>query len=121
MKKNLIFLAILILLYLIPSLILQGVYGDSFGLWKGSERWYPDGNGGWEKQGEPNYLMPKGPSEVVPIGLQFLPLLLPGIVLMLVLLTPLSRVLETKRPTEEDAREEQANADPPSDSDDAVG
>ena len=40
---------------------------------------------------------------------------------MLVLLTPLSRVLETKRPTEEDAREEQANADPPSDSDDAVG
>lgn len=101
MKRNLIFLLILIALYLIPSLILDAAYGPSFMLWAGSDYWRPDGESGWTEVGRPTDPKPVEPSVDVPILMHYIPLLLPGLVLMVVLLTPLTRILEDPRPESE--------------------
>jgi hypothetical protein len=98
MKRNLIFLFTLIALYLVPSLIFDAVYGPSYMLWETNDYWRPDAAGGWEAVGHPAEPMPEKPSRVVSIWEFYLPFLLPGLVLMLVLLTPLTRLLEDPRP-----------------------
>ena len=101
MKRNLIFLFILIALYLIPSLIFDSMYGPSYMLWETNDYWRPNTEGGWEPVGHPREPMPTEPSRVVSIWAFYLPFLLPGLVLMLVLLTPLTRILETPKPKTE--------------------
>lgn len=101
MKRNVIFLLILILLYLVPALTLKAVYGPSYNLLLTENEWQPDGQGGWVQVGEPTSPMPDKPSVMVPYALQYIPILLPGLVLIVVLLTPLSRLLETKKPAEQ--------------------
>jgi len=103
-KRKLILLAILVVLYLGPSLILQGVYGDSFGFLSGENCWKPDGYGGWREHGHPTDPMPVEPSVNVPLLLLYLPILLPGLLLATILLTPLSRKLDD--PTGSQAEEE---------------
>ena len=101
MRNNVILLIVVILLYLIPSLILQAVYGPSYGFLSGEDRWQPDGSGGWVKHGHPADPAPTEPSVLVPIGVRYIPIFLPALVLILFLFTPLSRKLETRRPEEE--------------------
>lgn len=114
MKRNLIFLAILIALYLIPSLIFDAVYGPSYMLWETNDYWRPDALGGWEAVGVPREPMPAEPSQVVSIWAFYLPLLLPGIVILVMMLTPLTRLLEDPRPAAPTvATSEEADKEPP--------
>jgi hypothetical protein len=96
MKNNLILLIIVILLYLVPSLILSAVYGPSFGFLSGEDSWNPDGHGGWVQHGSPAGPPPTEPSVKVPFALRYLPIFLPGLVLILFLFTPLSRYVDKK-------------------------
>jgi len=96
MRKNIIFLVIIILLYLIPALILSAVYGPSFGFLSGEDCWQPDGQGGWIQHGHPDGPAPTEPSVNVPVIVRYLPIFLPGLVLLLFLFTPLSKILDTK-------------------------
>lgn len=98
MRNKLLFLIAVILLYLIPSLILQGIYGPSYGFLSGEDCWQPDGNGGWVEHGHPNTPMPAEPSVNVPMGVRYIPIFLPGLLLFLFLFTPLTRYLESRPP-----------------------
>jgi len=96
MKNNLILLIVVILLYLVPSLILSAVYGPSFGFLSGEDSWRPDGQGEWVKHGSPAGPPPAEPSVNIPIPVKYLPIFLPGLVLILFLFTPLSRYVDKK-------------------------
>ncbi|MEW6412505.1 MAG: hypothetical protein AB1483_08545 [Candidatus Zixiibacteriota bacterium] len=98
MRNRVIFLFAIVLLYLIPSLILQGIYGPSFGFLSGEDCWQPDGEGGWVRHGEPSSPPPDQPSVNVPLWVYYIPIFLPGMVLFLFLFTPLSRHLDSARP-----------------------
>ncbi len=102
MKKQIYLLVAIIVLYLALSLALHAVYGPSYGFLEGEDRWLPDGDGGWLKHGDPADPAPAEPSENVPIPIQYLPIFVPGLVLVLFLFTPLRKMLETpKTPVEE--------------------
>ncbi|MBN1212182.1 MAG: hypothetical protein JXA92_06345 [candidate division Zixibacteria bacterium] len=94
MKNNLILLIVVILLYLATSLILSAVYGPSFGFLSGEDSWNPDGRGGWVKHGSPSGPPPPEPSVNIPIPVRYLPIFLPGLVLILFLFTPLSKYVD---------------------------
>ena len=102
MKNRFYLLIALVLLYLIPALILQAVYGPSYGFLSGEDRWIPDGHGGWEMYGHPTDPMPQVPSENIPLLLPYLPIFLPAFLLIIFLFTPLTRKLEIpqSKPTE---------------------
>ena len=93
-----------ILLYLLPALALKAVYGPSYSMWSGEDEWVPDGNGGWIKHGHPESPQPNQPSVDVPLTLQYIPIFLPALLLILFLFTPLKKHLESK-PVEEDEEE----------------
>lgn len=101
MKKNVLFLLTLIALYVLISLGLHGIYGDSYPLWPGDSYWRPDGQMGWEAVGSPTEPVPTQPSTNIPTLLMFLPFLVPGLLLALMMLTPLGRILDTPRPAAE--------------------
>jgi len=103
MRNNLILLITVVLLYVISSLILQGIYGPSYGFMSGEDCWVSDGEGGWVEHGKPGEPPPQEPSVNVPVGVRYIPLFLPAIVLILFLFTPLSSKLESKEPEEEPA------------------
>lgn len=94
MKKNLYLLGGIIILYLVPTIILQGIYGQSYGFLAGEDRWVADNSGGWLKHGNPAEPMPAEPSVPVPLGVRYVPIFLPAILLILFYLTPLSRVID---------------------------
>ncbi len=89
-------------LHIISSLALQGIYGDSFsgGFLAGENRWEADGQGGWVARGKPVEPQPAGESVLVPLWIHYLPIFLPGALLILFLFTPLSRKLEKPVPKE---------------------
>ena len=99
MKSNLILLLGVIILYLIPSLILQGVYGPSYGFMSGEDSWVSDGHGGWAKYGNPDSPAPTAPSVEVPVGVRYIPIFLPAALLIAFLFTPLGRKLDPKKET----------------------
>ena len=103
MKKNLYLLAGIIFLYLASSIILQGIYGPSFGFFNGEDSWVPDNAGGWVKHGNPTSAFPTEPSVNVPLGVRYIPIFLPAALLILFYLTPLSRLIEPPPPKEEAA------------------
>ena len=113
MRNSLILLIALILLYLVPSLILQYAYGDSYGFLAGENCWKPDGSGGWVQHGHPQEPKPVGPSVNVPLLLNYVPILLPGLVLAVFLFTPLSRRLQDKPKPPSDGSAEQEAVPPP--------
>ncbi len=109
MRNKVIFLFAVVLLYLIPSLILQGIYGPSFGFWAGEDSWVPDGKGGWVEHGHPSTPPPDEPSVEVPIWVRYIPIFLPGLLLFLFLFTPLTRYIETRpAKTEQEEPEEES-------------
>jgi hypothetical protein len=95
MRKKVLFLIAVVLLFLIPSLILEAIYGPSYGFLAGEDCWQPDGSGGWVKHGQPSMPPPDEPSVEVPMGVRYIPIFLPGLLLFLFLFTPLSRHIDT--------------------------
>lgn len=95
-RNNLIMLAVLIILYLGTSLVLDAMYGPSIGYMQGEDYWRPDGNSGWVAHGNPSAPAPEQPSINVPLVAHYLPILIPGFLLALFLLTPLGRILDGK-------------------------
>ncbi len=100
MKKNVYLLLGVVLLYLIPSLILSGIYGPSYGFMSGEDSWIPDGHGGWVQHGKPTDPAPTEPSVEVPVAVRYIPIFLPGLLLILFLYTPLGKKLEAPKPVE---------------------
>lgn len=96
MRGPIILIAAVVALYIISSLALTGIYGDSYsgGVFADEHRWEPDGQGGWVARGKPAEPQPAGTSEVVPLWIHYLPIFLPGALMALFLFTPLSRKLE---------------------------
>jgi hypothetical protein len=113
MRNKVLFLIAVILLYLIPSLVLQGIYGPSYGFLSGEDCWQPDGKGGWVEHGQPQTPPPDQPSVNVPMGVRYIPIFLPGLLLFLFLFTPLTRQLESRpaEPAEPEKVEEDAETD----------
>ncbi len=111
MKRTVYLLLAVILLYLIPALVLQAVYGPSYGFLSDEDSWVPDGNGGWMAHGKPTGQPPTIPSVDVPIGVRYVPIFLPAAILVLFYLTPLSKLLK-ERPTET-VPDDKAPPDPP--------
>ena len=95
MRNKLLFLIAVILLFMIPSFALEAIYGPSYGFLAGEDCWVPDGQGGWDKHGQPVDPMPAQPSVDVPMWVRYIPIFLPGLLLFLFLFTPLSRHLES--------------------------
>jgi len=105
MRNHVILLIAIFLLYLVPSMILQTIYGPSYGFLSGEDCWQPDDSGGWVKHGDPIGPPPTEPSVLVPIGVRYIPIFLAAVVLVLFLFTPLSKKLETKRPEDDEGKE----------------
>ncbi|MCK4632433.1 MAG: hypothetical protein KAT79_04130 [candidate division Zixibacteria bacterium] len=101
MRNHVILLIAVFLLYLVPSVILQTIYGPSYGFLSGEDCWQPDDSGGWVKHGYPTNPPPTEPSVLVPVGVRYVPIFLAAAVLVLFLFTPLSKKLETKRPEDD--------------------
>ena len=106
MRNIILLLAGIILLYLASSLVLQGIYGESYGFFAGEDRWRPDGGSGWVRHGSPSEPEPSEPSQNIPLLLNYLPIFLPAFLLALFLFTPLSKKLEPKRSIEMAERKE---------------
>jgi hypothetical protein len=108
MKRNIILLVILIVLYFGTSFVLNLIYGDSFPFLAGDDFWEPDGNGGWVEHGDPNSEMPTEQSINFPIIIYYLPVFVPALVLFLFLFTPLGKLLEKTSEVKNDNKEEYA-------------
>ena len=102
MKKTLLLLAGVILLYLAPSLVLEAVYGPSYAFPPSEDYWTPDGNGGWIAHGSPSGERPDQPSVNVPLALHYVPLFLPALLLVLFLFGPWSRYMKSALPLPEE-------------------
>lgn len=115
MRPNLILLLTIIVLYLASSLVMQAIYGPSYGFLSGEDSWVPDGAGGWTQHGKPSGPPPEGPSVEVPLYAQYLPIFIPAAVLIAFLFSPLGRKLEErKRPS--DVEPEESQEEPPDES-----
>lgn len=111
MKNHIILLLTMVALYFAAALTLHAAYGPSYGFWSGEDCWEPDGNGGWVAHGKPQEAPPDQPSELIPIGLLYLPIFLPAGLLVLFMFTPLSRKLERRPPDEPDQPAEDEDTD----------
>lgn len=94
MRNAVLLLIGIVLLYLIPSLLLQAIYGPSYGFLSGEDCWLPDGKGGWMKHGHPASPRPDVPSVQVPISVRYIPIFLPASLLILFMFTPLKKYLD---------------------------
>ena len=91
MQRWLLLILGVIILYLVPSLLLQAVYGDSYGFMAPDDCWTADGR---QMQGFPDSPRPTEPSRNVPVFLQIAPFLLPLLLILLFLLGPLSSFMD---------------------------
>ncbi|UCC44171.1 MAG: hypothetical protein JSU65_13825 [Candidatus Zixiibacteriota bacterium] len=115
MRKTVYLLAGVIALYLLLSLLMAALYGPSYGFLQGEDSWVPDGSGGWAKHGSPDGPPPDEASVNVPIMIRYVPILIPGLLLVLFLFTPLRRLIETPPPEEkaEDSETESGESPTP--------
>lgn len=107
MNKNIILIAVLVLLYFLVGFGLQAIYGDSYQFMAGENYWQPDSKGGWIQFGNPAESMPAGESVLPPLITLYLPFFVPAFVLVLFLFTPLGKHLEAKK--EDDGVENEDN------------
>lgn len=105
MRNVVILIVTLALLYLLPAVFLQVAYGPSYDLTGEYPGWEPDGAGGWQPEGIfrandslPDGAAPTQPSQQIPWLLEYLPIFLPALVLLLFLFTPLRRLIERQPP-----------------------
>ncbi len=98
----------LALLYLIPSLILHVTYGPSYGFLSFDDCWVPDESGGWKAEGFPDHRRPSEPSVNIPFFLRLAPIVLPVLLVVLFIASPLSNYVEREpnyKPTKYDPEE----------------
>jgi len=93
-RKKLFLILGIVVLHLATSFCLSMVYGPSFHFLSGEDCWLPDGAGGWIAHGHPADPQPQQPSTNIHFILQYLPIFLPTLLLILFTLTPLRRKLE---------------------------
>jgi hypothetical protein len=94
MPRWLLLILGVLILYLLPSLTLKVVYGRSYRMTPCENCWVPDDHGGWQAKGYPDTFRPTIPSEDVPIFLELAPYVLPLLLIILFLLSPLSQFVE---------------------------
>ena len=94
MRNAVLLLLGIIILYLLSSLILQGIYGPSYGFLQGEDRWKPDGQGGWVRHGNPAGPQPQVPSVDVPLMARYIPIFVPALLLVLFMFTPLRKYVD---------------------------
>jgi hypothetical protein len=110
MRNAFLLLLGIVFLYLLSSLILQGIYGPSYGFLQGEDRWIPDGQGGWLRHGNPAGPQPEVPSVDVPLMVRYIPIFLPAILLFLFMFTPLRKYVdhsgtESEKPLAQDGNQ----------------
>lgn len=76
MLKHIYLLLVAAILFVVPSLILDAVYGPSYDILSGEDCWIADGNGGWVKHGNPAD-PPQNFSVKVPLYVRSIPIALP--------------------------------------------
>jgi hypothetical protein len=86
MRKYTLLLLVAAILFVVPSLILDEVYGPSYDFLSGEDCWVADGNGGWVKHGNPADPPPQDTSVEVPLYLRSIPVALPILFLIVFLL-----------------------------------
>jgi hypothetical protein len=91
MRKTIIFVVAIVLLFLIPALFLRATYGPSYHFLSGEDCWMPDGTGGWTKHGMPGGPQPQEPSVNIPLIVMYIPVLLPGLLITFILYMSLSK------------------------------
>jgi len=115
--RNSVYLLITVVgLYLVLGFGVQLIYGPSYQFLSGEDCWRPDGQGGWVEHGQPSDPMPAEPSREVPLPVQYVPIFVPGLVLVAFLFTPLSKKLQPpKQPADLAEAEGDVNqgAEPP--------
>ena len=81
MRKTVIYIVAIILLFLIPALILRAMYGPSYYFLSGEDCWMPDGTGGWTKHSGAGFEVPppQEPSVNIPLMVMYIPVFLPGL------------------------------------------
>ncbi len=97
MRKTIIFVVTIILLFLIPALVLRTIYGPSYHFLSGEDCWMPNGNGGWVKHGFPYGQMPHEMSVNIPLVVMYIPVLLPGLLTAFVLYMYLSKKFKRRK------------------------
>ena len=101
MKKMGFLLCGVVVLFLGLSLALHLTYGSSYPFLAGEDCWQPDGSGGWMKHGSPADPAPSEPSVEVPLLLNYVPIFVPALLLILFMFTPLRHKLESPAEVED--------------------
>lgn len=104
MRNAAILLAGLALLWLLPSIALKAIYGPSYTFPPSEDYWQPDGAAGWEPHGKPIGPPPSSPSVDVPMAVHYLPIFLPGILLVLFMFGPLSKKMQDPLPPDDETK-----------------
>ncbi len=94
MRNRLLLLVGIIALYVATSLALHAIYGPSYPFLAGEDCWMPDSSGGWRAHGSPADSAPAESSVNVPLLLNYLPIFLPTLLLLMFWFTPLRRKLD---------------------------
>ncbi len=99
MRKTIIFIVAMVLLFLIPALILRTIYGPSYYFLSGEDCWISDGTGEWTKHGVPGAPPPQEPSVNIPIVVMYIPILLPSLLTAFLLCIFFSKKLKRRKLT----------------------
>ena len=97
MRKTIIFMVAIVLLFLIPALILRGIYGPSYYFLSGEDCWMPDGTGEWTKHGVPGGPPPQEASINIPLLMMYIPVLLPSLLTAILLYIFFSKKLNRRK------------------------
>jgi hypothetical protein len=99
MRKAIIFVVAIVLLFLIPALILRAIYGPSYYFLSGEDCWMPDGTGGWTKHSGAGFEAPppQEPSINIPLVVMYIPVLLPGLLTAFILCMFLSKKFKRRK------------------------
>ena len=112
MIKRFYLLGVVAGLYLILSLGLHLAYGPSYPLLAGEDCWQPNGQGGWRAHGQPQNPAPTEVSVEIPLLLNYLPIFVPALVLVLFVYTPLRKHLaEAPPPAADESPDETTSED----------
>jgi hypothetical protein len=77
MRKYALLMLVAVILFVVPSLILDAVYGPSYGFLSGEDCWVADGSGGRVKHGNPDDPPPQPASVNVSCFERSIPVALP--------------------------------------------
>jgi hypothetical protein len=82
MRKYAFLLLVAAILFVVPLVIFDDVYGPSYDFLSGEDCWVADGNGGWVKHGNPADPPPRDFSVKVLLYLRCIPIAMPILLLI---------------------------------------